>query len=115
VPPVTAERALAPQGVGNCLGEIREEYGEPQPQDDLELEPDSAFASEEVADEDYGSQCGDDLKNEHHRVLDQYTRVEFHECRTDRRNDDLGIEEGGERYALTKRCGFYGNNSELIP
>ena len=70
--------ALAAQGVGLRLaaalgdgfGEIGEQHGEPQPENDLELEADMPAAGEEVANEDHRGQHGDDLEHEHHRILD---------------------------------------------
>ena len=80
-------RALAPQCIGlslaaafgDRLGKIREEHREPQPQDDLELEANLPPAGDQVADQDHGGQGGDDLENEHHRILDQYPRIKLHE------------------------------------
>ena len=53
------------------LGEVGEQHGHPQPDDDLEGEAEMfAAARQQIAEEDHGGERGDDLDHEHHRVLD---------------------------------------------
>ena len=112
--------ALAPQRVGlrlaaafgDGLGEIREQHGEPQPQDDLELEDDVSAAGDEIADQDHGGQRRDDLEHEHHRILDQRARIELDEGGADGRHDDLRIEQRRYRHALAQDRGFHRSDSE---
>ena len=54
------------------LGEVGEQHGQPQPDDDLEGEAEMSAAGPEVAQEDHGGERRDDLDDEHHRVLDHH-------------------------------------------
>jgi len=49
--------------------------------------------------------AGDDLEHEHHRIHHQGARVELDEGRTDRRQHDLGIEQGRDGHPLAQRGG----------
>ena len=114
-------RALAPQRVGLGLaaalgdgfGEVGEQHGEPQPQDDLECEAEVGPARHQIANQDDGGEDRDDLEHEHHRVLDQRARIELDECRADGRDDDLGVEQGRYRHLLAECGGFHGNGSNV--
>ena len=55
-----------------------------------------------------GGQQRDDLEHEHDRILDQDPRVELGECRSDCRNDDLGVQQGRYRHPLAKGGSFHG-------
>ena len=103
-------RLAAP--LGDRLGEVGEEHGEPEPKDDLELEADASPSREQVAHEDDGGQRGDHLEDEHHRVLEEGPRVELDEGRTDRRPHDLGIEQGRDGHLLAQGGGRHEGNSE---
>jgi hypothetical protein len=99
--------ALTPQlvrlclaaALGDGLGKVGKQHGEPQPQDDLEFEQDVSAAGKEIADEDHRRQRRDDFQHEHDRVLDQRPRIELDEGGTDRRHDDLRIEQRRDRHA----------------
>ena len=93
--------------LGDGFGEIGEQDGEPQPQDDLELEADVFAAGDEIADQDHRGQRGDDLEHEHHRVLHQRARIELDEGGADRRHDDLRIEQRRNGHALAQGRGFH--------
>ena len=64
---------------GDRLGEVGEQHGEPQPEDDLKFEDNIAAAGHEVADQDDGGERGDDFEHKHHRVLHQRARIELDE------------------------------------
>ena len=87
---------------GDGFGEVGEQHGEPQPQNDLELEADMLAAGEKIADQDHRGQRGDDLQHEHHWILDQRAWIELDECGADRGQDDLGIEQRRYRHALAQ-------------
>jgi len=72
-------RLRLPAALGDRLREVGEQHREPQPEHDLEFEADLLAAGDEVADQDHGGQCGDDLENEHHRIFDQCARIELDE------------------------------------
>ena len=93
--------------LGDGFGEVREQDGEPQPQDDLELEADVFAAGDEIADQDHRGQRSDDLEHEHHRVLHQRARIELDEGGADRRHDDLRIEQRRNGHALAQGRGFH--------
>ena len=94
------------------FGEIREQHGEPQPQDDLEGEPDARVMLHQVAHQQNGGQRGDDLEHEDHRILDQSGRVELDEGLADRRHHDLRVEERGNRHPFAQFGSFHCRNSE---
>ncbi len=102
--------ALPAQGVGlrlaaafgDGLGEVGEQHGEPQPQDDLKLEQDVSAARHQIADQNDRGQGGDDLEHEHHRVLHERAWIELDERGADRRQHDLRIEQRRNRHALAQ-------------
>ena len=69
--------ALTPQRFGLSLaatfgdrfGEVGKQDGEPQPQDDLELEAELPATRDEIADKNDRGQDRDDLENEDDRIL----------------------------------------------
>jgi hypothetical protein len=86
---------------GYGLGEIREQYGEPEPQDDLKREPKICpAAGRQIADEENRAERGDDFNHEHDGVLDQCSRIELGESRADRWPHDLGICQCRDRHPL---------------
>jgi hypothetical protein len=87
---------------GDGFGEVGEQHGEPQPQNDLKLEADMLAAGDEIADQNHRGQRRDDLEHEHHRILHQRPRIELDEGGADRRHDDLGIEQRRYRHALAQ-------------
>ena len=113
--------ALAPQRIGlrlaaalgNGLREVGEQNRQPQPQDDLEREAKVAAPRDQITNEEDGGQDRDDLEHEHDRVLDQRARIELDECRADRRDDDLGVEQCRYRHLLAKCGGFHGIGSNV--
>ncbi len=88
--------------LGDGFGEIGEQHGEPQPQDDLELERDMAAAGHEIADQDDGRQRRHDLEHEHDGILHERARIELDEGGADGRHDDLRIEQRRYRHALAQ-------------
>jgi hypothetical protein len=94
--------AGAPQAVGlglaaalgERLGEVGEDQGEPQPEDDLAGEEQVVAAGDEVADEQHGGQDGHDLDHEHDRVADHGAGVELPDGAEERRADEGGAEQG---------------------
>ena len=84
------------------LGEVGEQNGEPEPQDDLDREAEVGAAGDEVTDEESRDQGAHDLDHEHDRVLDQDPRVELAERRADGGPEDLGVEQAGVGQALAK-------------
>ena len=82
---------------GDGFGEIGEQHGEPEPEDDLEGEAEIGAAGDEIADEDHGGERGDDLDHEHHGVLDHQPRIELGKGRPDRGHDDLRIQHRRKR------------------
>ena len=93
--------------LGHGFGEIGEQDGEPQPNNDLEGETKMLAAVHPVADEDNGGERGDDLDHEHHRVLHHQARVELGEGRADCGHDDLGIGQRCDRRPLAQLRGFH--------
>ena len=96
---------------GNSFGEIREQHGEPQPQDDLEGEPDARVMLNHVAYEQKGGQRGDDLEHEDHRILDQGRRVELDEGLANRWPHDFRVEERGYRHPFAQFGSVHCRNS----
>ena len=81
--------------LGDRLGEVREEHGQPEPDRDHADEPERAgVAADEVEDEDPGRDHAAELDDEHHRVLELQPRVELRERVPDR----------GERRGRARRC-----------
>ena len=97
------------------FGEIGEQYGEPQPEDDLEGEAGARVMLHQVAYEQYSRQRGDNLEHKDHRILDQCGRVELDEGLANRRPDDLRIEQRGNRHPLSQFSGVHNRNSDLSP
>ena len=94
------------------FGEVGEQHGEPQPENDLEGESDARVMLHQIAHQQDGGQRRDDLEHEDHRILDQGRRVELDEGLADRRQHDLRIEERGDRHPFAQFRGFHGRNSE---
>jgi hypothetical protein len=82
------------------LGEVGEQHGEPQPQDDLEGEGKAVTACHQFAQEDHRGQRGHDLDHEHHGVLDHQPRIELDKGRADRGDHDLRIKHRRDRHLL---------------
>ena len=99
--------------LGNGLREVGEQDRQPQPQDDLEGEAKVAAARDQITNEEDGGQDRDDLEHEHDRVLDQRARIELDECRADRRDDDLAVEQRRHRHLLAKRGRFHAYGSDV--
>ena len=87
---------------GDRFGEIGEQHREPQPENNLEFKQNVPAAGEQVADQHHRRQRGDDFQHEHHRVLDQRSRIKLDEGGADGRHDDLGIEQRRYRHALAE-------------
>ena len=88
--------------LGHRFGEIGEQHGEPQPQDDLELERNMAAAGHEIADENDRRQRRNDLEHEHDGILHERARIELDEGGADGRHDDLRIEQRRDGHALAQ-------------
>ena len=80
--------------LGERLGEIREEHGEPQPQRRGPDEPGRGLAltAERIDPQPRGQQAADE-DDEHHRVAGLDARVQLAERICDRRADERGIEQ----------------------
>ncbi|MEH2595320.1 hypothetical protein V1278_002233 [Bradyrhizobium sp. AZCC 1577] len=96
---------------GNGLGEIGEQHGEPQPQDDLEREGEVLAAGHQIAQEYHGRERGHDFDHEHHGVLHHQPRIEFCKGRPDCRQHDARIEHRRRRRLFLQFHGFHGRNS----
>ena len=78
------------------LGEVGEQHGHPQPEDDLGGEAEVFAAShQQLPQEDHGGEDRDNLDHEHHRVLDHQPRIKLDERLSDRRQKDRRIQNGG--------------------
>ena len=93
--------------LGHGFGEIREQNGEPQPDNDLKRKAEIIAAVHPVADENDSGERSDDLDHEHHRVLHHETRVELGKGRADGGPDDLGIGQRRDRRPLAQLRGFH--------
>ena len=93
---------LAPP-LGHRLGEIGEDHGEPEPEDDLGGEADPAMAGEDVPDQDDGGQRRDDLDHEHHGVAGECPRVELAQGFPGRAQQDLRGDPGDDALAGGQR------------
>jgi hypothetical protein len=71
------------------FGKVREQHGEPQPQNNLEFKANTPAAGRKIAYQDHRCQRRDDLKHEHDRVFHQQPGIELDEGRAHRRHDDL--------------------------
>ena len=71
---------LAPP-FGHRLGEVREQHGEPEPQRQLEDEPEVRRAPDQLPDQHEGGEHAADQDHEHDRVPDHVTRRQFDERR----------------------------------
>ena len=86
---------LAP-ALGDRLGEVREQHGQPQPERDHADEPELArVAARELEDEDHRRDHAAELDDEHHRVLELQPRVELRERVADRGEHELAREDAG--------------------
>ena len=104
-------RGLGPAAsLGDGLGVRREQDGEPQPDRDLDLEPEAGryrstgWMPGHVGDGDERDERGRDLDDEHHRVLDQQARVELAERLREGRPQELGIEDAARVAAARRRA-----------
>ncbi len=61
------------------LREVRKDYGEPQPHGDLESPAEAAYVVQMVAHQLNSGQQGAHFHDEHHRVLDHRSRIQFAE------------------------------------
>ena len=69
--------------LGDGLGEVREQHGEPQPCGDREHEagaPDRVPGIRGGHETEHGRQHAADVHDEHHRVADLHARIELAEC-----------------------------------
>ena len=81
--------------LGDRLGEVREQHGQPEPEGDHADEPERAgVPADEVEHEDPGRDHAAELDDEHHRVLELEPRVELRERVPDR----------PERRSRARRC-----------
>ena len=78
-----ARRLRLAAALGDRLGEVGEQHGEPQPEIDLEGEAEPRAAGGDVAQEQHGGERGDDRHHEHHRVVPEHARVELPEALAD--------------------------------
>jgi hypothetical protein len=90
------------------LGEVGEQHGDPQPDDDLEGEPQLTAAGQKFADEDNRGERRDDLDDEHHRVPDHHARIKLDEGLSDRRHEDRRVQHRGLRAAHLGASDFHG-------
>ncbi len=86
-------RLAAP--LGHRLGEVGEEHGEPQPDDDLRGEAEVRRVGDEIAHEEHGDERRHHLDDEHDRVGPERAGIELAERAADRGDDQRGIEDGG--------------------
>src|SRR4029077_10621808 len=96
-------RLRLPASLGDCLGEVREEHREPEPERDHPDEPERArVPADDVEHEDPGRYDAAELDDEHHGVANLMPWVEFRERVADGSDDDLAREgaRGGARHQL---------------
>ena len=85
--------------LGEGLGDVGEDDGQPQPERDREREPRGLVAAAERAAAEDLDEPGDrrddraDLDDEHDRVADLHARVELDQRGHDRGAHDLGVEQ----------------------
>ncbi len=109
----------ATPALGQRLGEVGEDDGEPEPDGDREGEPGRlAAAAERLAAEDLdqpgdGGDRGADLDHEHHRVADLDPRVELAHRLDQGGPDDRGVEEGAGPGSLAHFSGAASSRAML--
>src|SRR5262249_51022047 len=86
--------------LGHGFREIREQHRKPQPERDLELEPDAGSSGDYIANEEYRSEGGAYLDHEHHRILQECDWIQLDERRTDRPPDDFRVKQRPRPYQL---------------
>ena len=101
-----AERCglCAAPALGQRLGKGAEQYGQPQPHDQLDLERDGEALAPDP--EQHGQQQRNHGGDEQHRVADKLARIELLERVADRREDQVGGEHGfGGHQSALRRAG----------
>ena len=79
--------------LGDRLGEVGEQHGEPQPDRDIEDEPCRGFAvSEERLGPQGRGEDAADIDDEHHRITPLHARIELAQRVHDRRADQAAVE-----------------------
>ena len=100
--------------LGDRLGEIGEQNGEPQPGRDLAGEPSLPVMGEKVAHEQQGDDRRDDLGHEDHRVLGERPRIELAHGVERRGADDPAVEQA-LRLRLVRGHGNRLSDQNVLP
>ena len=82
----------APPPFRQCLGKRAEQHGQPQPANQLQLKPKSEFPAAER--QQYREQQGDNRRSEKHGIFNKFAWVQLLEGVADRREDEVGREDG---------------------
>ena len=96
---------------GHRFGEIGEQHREPEPEIDLEGKAQIAAAGGQIAQKQDGGEGRHNFDHEHHRIVDQDARIELAERPADRRDQNLGIGDRGDRAAVAGFGDIHGNAS----